>query len=89
VTTEKPLPEWPDAEWNKMMGRRLTYDYQAQLADAAMARLRVACEALEYCRMNMSKALAGQPTDSAKEAAGVMHARAFNALSLIGELPPA
>jgi hypothetical protein len=39
--------------------------------------------------MNMSKALAGQPTDSAKEAAGVMHARAFNALSLIGELPPA
>jgi hypothetical protein len=58
-------------------------------AEAALQRLQIAVEALEYCRMNMSKVLRGDLTDSAKEAAGIIHARAFNALHEIGEVPPA
>jgi hypothetical protein len=63
--------------------------YNAAVAEAALQRLRVAVEALEYCRMNMSKVLRGDLTDSAKEAAGIIHARAFNALHEVGEVPGA
>lgn len=69
---EAPYIDDPDDDW---------LAYERARADAAMARLKVAVEALEYARMHMAAA-AKDPV-----VAGGIHGRVFNALHDIGPLP--
>lgn len=71
------LCEWPSpADWHPSACPEKEAEYQRARATAALARLRVAVEALEHCRRNLGR-----------EEPHWLHGRVFNALHAIGPLP--
>jgi hypothetical protein len=86
--TQQELPAWPNSKDFRPISPAsagtefFALEYERARAEAAMARLVVAVDALEYARKHMAAATKDPVVG------GGIHGRVFNALQAIGDLPP-